>query len=222
MPHKFVSRALWHHACEIIYQDLLKFYRQQPGPQLPGYDTTRDFGEGSWDGTKYWVAWDVIKTLSGRNSSLDYASVYQAFVLLDYDPRQHNFSHYRKALNSFRSALHQLDARERRIPDGELLEKVKNTLSRAFGLSNYRNLLYELAQDLIKDRTTAGFAGRHIKSFVSFARPTADIQLLAQQTNVNSSSTKVPIEYVLETSVEWSGQLKTKVQHRTHVTRDGG
>ena len=121
-------------------------------------------------------------------------------------------------------------ARERRITDGELLGKAKNTLIRAFGLGNYRtvdndsfnNLLYELAQDLIKDRTTAGFVGQLIKSFASFAQLTSDVQLLAQQTSMNSSGTKVSIEYVPETSVEWPGQMKSKLQHRTHVTRDEG
>ena len=81
---------------------------------------------------------------------------------------------------------------------------------RAFGIGNYRtadndafnNLLCELARYLIKGTTTVGFVGRHIDSFASFTRLTADIQLLAQQTNVNSPGTKVLIEYVPETLVE--------------------
>ena len=117
----------------------------------------------------------MIKTLNGRNSSLDSISVHPAFTCLEYDPHKHDFSHYLRALNSFRSEIHKLGARERRITDDGILEKAKNTLIRAFELGNYcmvdndsfNNLLYDLVQDLIKAKTIVGFAGRHISSFAS-------------------------------------------------------
>ena len=115
MPHKYTSRALWHLACEILYQALLEFYRQQSGPQLPGYSTIKGLGKGSLGGSNYAAAWEVIDTLNGHNSSLDYVSVHQAFLLIDYDPRKHDFTHYLKALDNFKSELHKLDASERRI-----------------------------------------------------------------------------------------------------------
>ena len=82
----------------------------------------------------------MTKTLNGRDSGLDYISVHQAPTLLEYDPSKHEFSHYLKGLSSFRSELHKLDARERRITDNELLEKVKNTPTRLFGLGNCRTV----------------------------------------------------------------------------------
>ena len=54
MPHKYISRALWHHAGDNLHQALLKFYRQPSGAQrLPGYTTIKGFQEGSFDGSKY-------------------------------------------------------------------------------------------------------------------------------------------------------------------------
>ena len=96
---------------------------------------------------------------------------------MDFGPCKHDFTHYLKALDSLRSKLHKLDAHERRITDDELLEKAQNTLIRAFGMGNYRttdngpfnNLLWNLAQDVIKGKTTVGFAGRHIDSFDSLS-----------------------------------------------------
>ena len=86
----------------------------------------------------------------------------------------------------------------------------------------FNNLLWDLSQDLIKGKTTVGFVGRHKDSFDSFARLTADIQILTQHTNVNSSGTRVPIEYIPYTSVEWVEQSKSKEQLGTHVTCGDG
>ena len=158
MSHKYISRALRQRACEILYQTLLKFHRQPSGAQLPGYTTINGFQEGPWDGPKYAAGWKLINSLNGRNSSLDHASDHQDYILLGFDPRKHDFTHFLKALDSLRNELHELDERERRITDDELLEKAHNTLIRAFGMGNYRtadngpfnNLLCDLAQDLIQ------------------------------------------------------------------------
>ena len=64
----------------------------------------------------------MIDTFNGRNSSLDYTKVRRDFDLLDFDPRRNDFSHFLKALESFRSELDELDSRERLITDNELLE----------------------------------------------------------------------------------------------------
>ena len=147
---------------------------------------------------------------------------------MDFDPRKHDLSHYTKALDSYRTELHKLDVRERCITDKELLEKAPNTLIRSLGLGKHRttdngsakNLLWDLPQELIRAKTTVGFVGRHKDSFKSFATLNSDVQLLAQQTNVNSSGTKAQIEYIPYTSVEWSEQSKSKKQLRTHITHD--
>ena len=56
MPHKYIPRALWHYACEVLFQALLKFYRQPSGAQLPGYTVIKGFQEGSFGGSKYSAA----------------------------------------------------------------------------------------------------------------------------------------------------------------------
>ena len=169
MSHKYIPRSLslWHHACEVLYQALLKFYRQPSGAQFPGYGVVKGFQEGSFDGSKYSAAWQVIETLNGRNSSLDYIKVHRDYDFLDFDPRRHDFSQFLKSLENFRSELNKLDARERRITDKEILEEAKGTLIRTFGVGNYRptdnspfnSLLYDLSLDLIKAKTTASFVG---------------------------------------------------------------
>ena len=43
MPHKYIPHTLWHRACEVLYQALLKFYRQPYGAQLPGHAVIKGF-----------------------------------------------------------------------------------------------------------------------------------------------------------------------------------
>ena len=91
MSHKYISHSIWHRAREVLYQALLKFHRQPSGAQLPGYTTIKSFQEGSFDGSKYRVVWEVIiEKRNGRNSSLDYVKVHQDYILLDFDPRKHD------------------------------------------------------------------------------------------------------------------------------------
>ena len=97
MPHKYIYRAFWHHACEVLFQGRLKFYRQPTGAQLPGYSAIKAFQGGSFDGSKYVAAWAVIETFNGRNSSLDYAKIKRNFELLEYDPRINDFTYFLKA-----------------------------------------------------------------------------------------------------------------------------
>ena len=74
----------------------------------------------------------------------------------------------------------------------------------------FNNLLYDLSLDLITAKTTAGFVGRHNDSFKDFGTPTATARLLAQRTNVSSSGTMAPLEYIPFTSVEWFEPSKPK------------
>ena len=156
----------------------------------------------------------MIETLNGRNSSLGYIKVRRDFDLLEFDTRKNDFSHFMKALESFRSELDKLDSCERLTTDNEPLEKAKGTLIRTFGMGNYHpvdngpfnSLLYDLSLDLITSKTTVGFVWRHNDSFKDFGTLTATARLLAQQTNVNSSDTSAPPEYIPFTSVEWVEQ----------------
>ena len=43
MAHKYIPRPLWHHACEVLFQNVMKFYRRPSGPQLAGYNTLKSF-----------------------------------------------------------------------------------------------------------------------------------------------------------------------------------
>ena len=129
----------------------------------------------------------VIEMFNGRNSSLDYVRVKRDYNLLDFDPRTNDFTHFMKALESFRDELHRLDSREQLITDDELLEKTKATLIQTFRLGNYRttdnnafnNFLYELSLELISAKTTIGFEGRHKDSFRDFGTLNATVRLLA-------------------------------------------
>ena len=95
---------------------------------------------------------------SSEGGGGDYINVHRDFDPLDFDPRKHDSSHFLKALESFRSKLNKLGARERRIIDDKLLGEAAGTLIRAFGMGIYRpsdsgsfnNFLHELALDLIK------------------------------------------------------------------------
>jgi hypothetical protein len=243
MPHKYLPKALWHHACEILYQALIKFYRQQEGPQLPGYEEIRALGHSYHDGGKYAAAWAMIERFNGRNTAVDYVTVHRAMSIIEFNPKTHNFLLYVKALQSYRTELVNLDSREPRITDEDLLERSKNALIRAYALGDYRpmdndnfnNKLADLAEDIVRVRTADTWRTpiceplslQHAAAVSSFGSLYAYVQLLAQRTNTNVSEMAVPISYIPETSTEFSQQLvrrkgerNGRSGHRTHVTQD--
>ena len=83
----------------------------------------------------------------------------------------------------------------------------------------FNNFLYENSLELISAKTTIGFEGRHKDSFKDFVTLNATVRLLAQQTKVNSSGTKVSVSYVPFTSTVWSELTKSK-KLRNHGTHD--
>ncbi len=243
MPHKYLPKALWHHACEILYQALLKFYRQQEGPQLPGYEEIKALSNSYHDGGKYAAAWAMIERFNGRNTAIDFVTVHRAMSIIEFNPKTHNYLLYLKALQSYRTELGSLDPREPRITDEDLLERSKNALIRAFALGDYRsidndnfnNRLAELAEDLVRVRTadtwrtpiSEPLSARHAAAVTSFGSLYAYVQLLAQRTNANVSEMAVPTSYIPETSAEFSqrsvrgkGERNGRSSHRTHVTQD--
>ena len=241
MPHKYLPKALWHHACEILYQALLKFYRQQEGPQLPGYEEIKALGNSYHDGGKYAAAWAMIERFNGRNTAVDFVTVQRAMAIIEYNPKTHNFLLFLKALQSYRTELVHLDPREPRITDEDLLERSKNALIRAFALGDYRHIdndnfnngLANLAEDLVRVRTadtwrapvSQPLSAQHAAAVSSFGSLYAYVQLLAQRTNTNVSEMSVPISYIPETSTEFSQQSvrskgERRTNHRAHVTQD--
>jgi hypothetical protein len=213
MPHKYLSRALWHHACEILYQALLKFYRQQDGPQLPGFEEVKGLDKSYFDGGKYQAAWSLIETFNGRNTAVDFVTVHRALTVIEFNPKTNNFLLFLKALQCYRAELYVLDPRETRITDDDLLERAKNALIRAYALGdhrpvdndNFNNRLAELAEELVRVKTSTGehLLSRHQAIFATFASLYAFVQLLAQRTNTNVSGLSVPSTYVPETSAEF-------------------
>ena len=104
-PHKAISRAIWHHDCELLFQALLGFYHQPDGCQLSGYNEIVGLDKGPMYGCKYAAAMEIILRLNGSSRSLEYITCLQSYQLLEFNPFIDLSTHFMMALLRFTTKL---------------------------------------------------------------------------------------------------------------------